>query len=135
MSHICAPAFPTAGDLYALDGSALQAPLGMPGIDCIHRCVLGITPFDIFTQPSHRVNEKVDVGRFFCHAAEMKNTKPKPMPTSSKYSVIRQLCNLIPEHLVPKLARETGVEEKCRTFNAWSHVVALLFAQLTYAVL
>ena len=34
-----------------------------------------------------------------------KNTKP----TASKLSVLRQLCNLIPLHLVPKLGRETGV--------------------------
>ena len=26
------------------------------------------------------------------------------------------------------------MDEKCRTFSAWSHVVALLFAQLTHAV-
>ena len=32
------------------------------------------------------------------------------------------------------MARETKVDEKCRTFSAWSHVVALLFAQLTHAV-
>lgn len=71
---------------------------------------------------------------FLCHTAEMKKQKHKPTPTPSKYSVLRQLCNLIPEHLVPKLARETGVEDKCRTFSAWSHVVTLLYAQLTHAI-
>ena len=71
---------------------------------------------------------------FLCHTAEMKKQKHKPTPTPSKYSVLRQLCNLIPAHLVPKLARETGVEDKCRTFSAWSHVVTLLYAQLTHAI-
>ena len=33
-----------------------------------------------------------------------------------------------------KLARETGVEEKARTFTPWSHVVALLYAQLTHSL-
>jgi hypothetical protein len=47
---------------------------------------------------------------------------------------LRQICNLIPPHLVPKLARETGVEALCRTFSAWSHTVTLLFAQLTGAL-
>jgi hypothetical protein len=33
--------------------------------------------------------------------------------------------------LVPKLARETGVEDDARTYSPWSHVLTLLFAQLT----
>jgi hypothetical protein len=36
--------------------------------------------------------------------------------------------------LVTKLARETGVEEKARTFSPWSHVVALMYAQLTHSL-
>jgi hypothetical protein len=35
---------------------------------------------------------------------------------------------------VAKLARETGVETMARTFSAWSHVVAMLYAQLTHAI-
>lgn len=48
--------------------------------------------------------------------------------------VLRQLCNLIPNHMVPKLAREYGVEPFCRTFSAWSHMVAMLYAQLTHCI-
>jgi hypothetical protein len=59
-----------------------------------------------------------------------KNTKP----TASKLSVLRQLCNLIPPHLVPKLARETGVDSMARSFSPWSHVASMLFAQLTHAI-
>jgi hypothetical protein len=55
-------------------------------------------------------------------------------PTASKFSILRQLCNLIPTHLVPKLARETGVEDHARTFSPWSHVVSLLYAQLTHSL-
>ena len=55
-------------------------------------------------------------------------------PTASKFTILRQLCNLIPPHLVPKLARETGVDSKARSFSAWSHVVSMLFAQLTHAI-
>jgi len=62
----------------------------------------------------------------------VKTTNPKP--TSSKLSVLRQLCNLIPNHLVPQLARETGVERKVRTFSAWSHVVSLIFAQISHSI-
>jgi len=59
-----------------------------------------------------------------------RNTKP----TASKLTVLRQLCNLIPAHLVSKLARETGVDSMARSFSAWSHVVSMLFAQLTHAI-
>jgi hypothetical protein len=49
-------------------------------------------------------------------------------------SVLAQLCNFIPGHTVQKLAREHGVDAKARTFSAWSHVVALLYGQLTHAI-
>ncbi|MGH9649693.1 MAG: IS4 family transposase, partial [Terriglobales bacterium] len=55
-------------------------------------------------------------------------------PTRCKFSIFRQLCNLIPNHLVPQLARDTGAAEKSRSFKPWSHVVSLLFAQFTHAV-
>jgi hypothetical protein len=63
----------------------------------------------------------------------MKKTKLRK-PTPGKFSLLRQLCNLIPPHLVPKLARDTGVEERSRTFTPWSHVVSLLYAQFTHAL-
>src|SRR5260370_5114550 len=66
------------------------------------------------------------------HSAEVKKRNTKP--TGSKFSVFRQLCNLIPPHLVPKLARETGVDSMARSFSPWSHVVSMLFAQLTHAI-
>jgi hypothetical protein len=57
-----------------------------------------------------------------------------PAPTRHQYSVLRQICNLIPAFLVPHLARATKVDEQARTFTPWSHVVTLLFAQLTHAI-
>jgi len=36
--------------------------------------------------------------------------------------------------LVSKLARKHGIETRARTFTASSHVVALLYAQLTHAI-
>ena len=58
----------------------------------------------------------------------------KLVPAPSKVNLLRQICNFIPEFLVPKLARETGVERMVRTFSAWSHVVSLLYAQLTHSI-
>ena len=63
----------------------------------------------------------------------MKN-KNQTVPAPSKLNLLRQICNFIPEFLVPKLARETGVEKKVRSFSAWSHVVSLLYAQLTHSI-
>ncbi|MDD5483765.1 MAG: DUF4372 domain-containing protein [Kiritimatiellae bacterium] len=51
-----------------------------------------------------------------------------------KYTMLKQICNLIPGHLVNKLAKEYGVDEKSRTFLPWSHVVALVYAHLTHAI-
>jgi Transposase DDE domain/Domain of unknown function (DUF4372) len=56
------------------------------------------------------------------------------LPTDSKFTVLRQLCNYIPPHLVPQLARDTGVDEQARTFSPWSHVVSLCYAQLTHSI-
>src|SRR2546428_11830392 len=61
----------------------------------------------------------------------MKNQK---LPTTSKFTVVRQLCNYIPHHLVPKLARETGVDEKVRSYDEWSHIVTLCYAQVTHSI-
>jgi len=63
----------------------------------------------------------------------MKKKKQKA-PTSSKLSVLRQICSFIPNHLVPKLARETKVDEQSRKFLPWSHVVSLMFAQLAHSI-
>lgn len=58
----------------------------------------------------------------------------KNKPAKAKLPVLTQLCKLIPGHLVPKLAREHGIDKQARTFTPWSHVVSLLFAQLTHSV-
>jgi len=55
-------------------------------------------------------------------------------PARTNYTILKQLCNLIPGHLVSTLAREHGVDEQARTFKPWSHVVALMYAQLTHAI-
>lgn len=62
----------------------------------------------------------------------MKNKTIKP--TRSQFNILRQICNLIPEHTVSKIAHQTGVAEQARTFSPWSHVVDLLFAQLSHSI-
>jgi hypothetical protein len=46
----------------------------------------------------------------------MKNQTQRK-PTAAKFSLLRQLCNLIPNHLVPQLVREHAVEERSQTFR------------------
>ncbi|HVI70740.1 MAG TPA: IS4 family transposase [Pyrinomonadaceae bacterium] len=61
--------------------------------------------------------------------------KKQPIkPTRSQFNILRQICNLIPPHLVPRLARETGVEDKSRTFTPWSHVISFVYAQLAHSI-
>jgi hypothetical protein len=52
--------------------------------------------------------------------------------TRCKYAVLHQLCQLIPAFLVAELAARHGVDRKARSFSPWSHVVALLYAQLAH---
>ena len=54
-------------------------------------------------------------------------------PARAKLPVLTQLCKLIPSHLTASLAKKYGIDKQARTFSAWSHVVSLLFAQLTHA--
>jgi hypothetical protein len=43
------------------------------------------------------------------------NQSTSKQPNRGQFTVLRQVCQLIPPHLVPKTARETGVDEKSRT--------------------
>ena len=62
------------------------------------------------------------------------NKKHTRQPRQSHGTVLRQIVELIPAYLVPKLARAYGVQVQARTFTAFSHVVAMLYAQLSHAL-
>ena len=53
-------------------------------------------------------------------------------PAKHKNTVLNQICDLIPPHLTTKLARKHKVNS--RSFTPWSHVVSLLYGQLTHAI-
>ncbi|MEI8352282.1 MAG: IS4 family transposase [bacterium] len=55
-------------------------------------------------------------------------------PAGFSYTILKQVCNLIPPHVVNRLAKVHGVDRRSRDFTPWSHVVSLLYAQLTHAV-
>jgi Transposase DDE domain/Domain of unknown function (DUF4372) len=52
----------------------------------------------------------------------------------SKYTILSQICKIIPKQLVPMLAKKHGVDKRARKFTPWSHVVTLLFTQLAHSL-
>ena len=58
----------------------------------------------------------------------------KTPPTRSNVLVLKQILNLIPRGMINRLALETGVDTKARTFSVVSHLSAMLFAQLSHAM-
>lgn len=48
--------------------------------------------------------------------------------------VLAQLCKLIPSHATSRIVRDLGDEKRARSYSAWSHVVALLHAQLCHSI-
>ncbi len=56
-----------------------------------------------------------------------------PAKSARKDSAIfRQVCELIPPHMVIKIARRYGI--MFRAITPWSHVVSMLYAQFTHAI-
>ena len=55
-------------------------------------------------------------------------------PTKSKYTVLHQICKLIPQNIVSQLAEKHGVDKQSRRFSPWSHIVSLVFAQLAHSL-
>jgi hypothetical protein len=64
--------------------------------------------FDLGLGASHREKEEG-----CCELSEaLRDEKQNHHNTRSKITVLHQLCNLIPPFLVPRLARETGVDKE-----------------------
>ena len=58
----------------------------------------------------------------------------KQKPTQSNNVASQQILKLIPRGIVGRVARETGVDLKARSFSVFSHVSTMIFAQLTHAI-
>ena len=52
--------------------------------------------------------------------------------TTSKLSVLKQLCKLIPGHALSKLVREHDSQNDARSFSHWSHVVTLIASKIIH---
>lgn len=55
-------------------------------------------------------------------------------PAKHQYTILKQICQYIPAHLVSKLARSFGIDKKARTFSPWSHVVSMLHVQIAHSL-
>jgi len=55
-------------------------------------------------------------------------------PAKHKFTLLKQVTEIIPPYIVSKLARKYDVDKKSRTFSPWSHVVSMLFAHLSHAL-
>jgi len=55
-------------------------------------------------------------------------------PTKNKYTVLNQICNLIPPFLVTKLAKNYGIDKQARSFSPWSHIVSMLHLHLAHSL-
>ena len=55
-------------------------------------------------------------------------------PAKHKFTLLKQVTELIPPYLVSKLAKKHAVDKKSRTFSPWSHVVSMIFAHLSHAL-
>ncbi len=55
-------------------------------------------------------------------------------PMKHDYTILKQICQHIPAFLVPKLAREYGIDKQSRSFSPWSHVVSMLHIQIAHSL-
>ena len=55
-------------------------------------------------------------------------------PAKDKFTIFKQIMEIIPAYLVPKLSRKHDVEKRCRSFSPWSHVVSMMFAQHSHGL-
>jgi hypothetical protein len=55
-------------------------------------------------------------------------------PAKHKFTLLKQVLENIPAYSVPKLARMHGVDKRSRSFSPWSHVVSMIFAQISHAL-
>ena len=55
-------------------------------------------------------------------------------PSKHKMTVLSQIFKLIPRNLIPKIANDFGIDPQSRVFSPTSHVLALVFGQLTHAL-
>ncbi len=55
-------------------------------------------------------------------------------PTKHKFTSLKQMIGYIPKTIVTRLAKKHNVDKQSRSFSPWSHIVSLVFAQLSHSL-
>lgn len=55
-------------------------------------------------------------------------------PTRYKFTILHQVMSILPIHLVSKISRQYGIDKIARSFTPWSHVVSMVFGQISHAL-
>ena len=55
-------------------------------------------------------------------------------PARHKFTLLKQVVEIIPPYLAGKIARQCGVDKKVRLYSVWSHVDAMVFAHLSHTL-
>ena len=55
-------------------------------------------------------------------------------PAKHKFTILKQVMDIISPYLVSTLARKHEVDKKSRDFSPWSHVVSMVFAHISHAL-
>lgn len=55
-------------------------------------------------------------------------------PAKHKFTILKQVMDNISPYIVSKIARRHGVDKQSRSFTPWSHVVSMVFAQLSHSL-
>jgi hypothetical protein len=73
--------------------------------------------------------QKNNAGR---HPASRARKGKPTRPARTQHTVFRQVCNWIPEHMIPRLAREHKID--ARGFSAVSHVFSLIYTHAAHTL-
>lgn len=55
-------------------------------------------------------------------------------PAKHKFTILKQVMDIIPPYLVSKLSKKHGVDKRSRSFSPWSHVVSMVYNQLSHSL-
>lgn len=59
--------------------------------------------------------------------------KTQNKPAKSNFAIFRQICQIIPGYFLQQITRQLKTEKEARTFTSWSHLAAMMYAQLAHS--
>lgn len=59
--------------------------------------------------------------------------KTQNKPAKANFSIFRQICQIIPGNFLQQITQQLKTEKEARTFTSWSHLTAMIYAQLAHS--